>query len=48
MIEKQGVRLCKEEVGLLGDLLEKMLRNRPEDRIKLREVSEHPWLKEIE
>ncbi|KAJ6505820.1 kinase-like domain-containing protein [Mycena vitilis] len=43
MIESSGVRLPEEEVDLLGDLLEKMLRYRPEERIGMREVVEHPW-----
>lgn len=44
MIEKPGVRLSQKEIKLLGDLLEKMLRYRPEDRIGLDEVVVHPWL----
>ncbi|KAF7800097.1 hypothetical protein EIP86_011341 [Pleurotus ostreatoroseus] len=44
MIEKPGVRLCEKEVCLLGDLLEKMLKYRPEDRIGMQEVIMHPWL----
>lgn len=43
MIEKIGVRLREEEVGLLEDLLEKMLRYRPEERIGIRDVVRHPW-----
>ncbi|TFY66285.1 hypothetical protein EVG20_g4810 [Dentipellis fragilis] len=43
MIEKSGVRLCEEEIELLGQLLEKMLRYRPEERIRMPEVVEHPW-----
>jgi serine/threonine protein kinase len=43
IIEKSGTRLDKEEVALLGDLLEKMLRLRPEDRITMEEVVRHPW-----
>ncbi|KZV62159.1 kinase-like protein [Peniophora sp. CONT] len=43
MIEKHGVRLSEEEVELLGDLLEKMLKYRPEERIKMCEVINHPW-----
>ncbi|KAI0079307.1 kinase-like protein [Panus rudis PR-1116 ss-1] len=43
MIEKAGTRLDEEEVVLLGDLLGKMLRYRPEERIQIREVLEHPW-----
>lgn len=45
MIEKSGVRLSEEEGELLQDLLERMLRYRPEERIGMREVVEHPWLK---
>lgn len=44
MIEQPGVRLCEEEVALLGNLLEKMLKYRPEDRIGMQEVIMHPWL----
>lgn len=44
MIETTGVRLSEKEIELLGDLLEKMLRYRPEDRIGLNEVDVHPWL----
>lgn len=44
MIETPGVRLSEKEIELLGDLLEKMLRYRPEDRIGLNEVDVHPWL----
>ncbi|THH03801.1 hypothetical protein EW145_g5996 [Phellinidium pouzarii] len=43
MIEKSGVRLREEEVELLGDLLEKMLKYRPEERIRMHEVIKHPW-----
>ncbi|KAK0483777.1 kinase-like domain-containing protein [Armillaria novae-zelandiae] len=43
MIEKSGVRLPEEEVALLGDLLERMLVYRPEDRIGIQEVIDHPW-----
>lgn len=42
MVEKSGVKL-DEEVELLGDLLHKMLRYRPEERIGMQEVVEHPW-----
>ena len=43
MIEKSGVRLHEEEVGLLEDLLEKMLKYRPEERIRIQDVIQHPW-----
>ena len=43
MIEKSGVRLHEEEVGLLEDLLEKMLKYRPEERIRIEDVIRHPW-----
>jgi serine/threonine-protein kinase SRPK3 len=43
VFEKKGVRLNEDEVMLLGDLLEKMLRYRPEDRITIKEVVLHPW-----
>ena len=44
MMEKSGVKLDEEEVKLLEDLLQKMLRYRPEERIGMQEVVEHPWL----
>jgi serine/threonine-protein kinase SRPK3 len=43
LVEKTGTRLAEEEVELLGDLLEKMLRYRPEERITMDEVVRHPW-----
>ncbi|KAJ3558788.1 hypothetical protein NP233_g11430 [Leucocoprinus birnbaumii] len=43
MIEKPGVRLPEEEIELLGDLLEKMLKYRPEERISIQDVIRHPW-----
>ncbi|KAK7055923.1 kinase-like protein [Favolaschia claudopus] len=43
MIEPKGMALCDEEVQSLGDLLGKMLRYRPEDRITMEEVIRHPW-----
>ena len=43
MVEKSGVRLEEEEVELLGDLLHKILRYRPEERIGIQEIIQHPW-----
>jgi serine/threonine-protein kinase SRPK3 len=43
LIEKTGTPLQLQEVELLADLLEKMLRYRPEDRITMQEVVRHPW-----
>ncbi|RDB29753.1 Serine/threonine-protein kinase SRPK [Hypsizygus marmoreus] len=43
MMERPGTRLDKMEIQLLGDLLKKMLRYRPQGRIKMREVVAHPW-----
>ncbi|KAK7055920.1 kinase-like protein [Favolaschia claudopus] len=43
MIEPKGVALREEEVQSLGDLLGKMLRYRPQDRITMEEVISHPW-----
>ena len=43
MVEQSGTRLDKVEIELLGDLLEKMMRYRPEDRMKIFEVVAHPW-----
>ncbi|KAJ7858066.1 kinase-like domain-containing protein [Mycena olivaceomarginata] len=45
MVERSGVRLLEEEVELLGDLLEKMLRYRPAQRIGMEEVIGHPWFR---
>lgn len=45
MIEKTGTRIPDEEVELLGDLLGKMLKYEPEERITMEEVVEHPWFK---
>ena len=43
MIERPGVRLHEEEVGLLEDLLEKMMKYNPEERIRIQDVVRHPW-----
>ncbi|OCH93563.1 hypothetical protein OBBRIDRAFT_790088 [Obba rivulosa] len=43
MIETTGTRIDEAEVELLADLLEKMLRYHPEDRIPIMEVVRHPW-----
>ncbi|KAJ7619573.1 kinase-like domain-containing protein [Roridomyces roridus] len=43
MAEKSGVKMPEEEIELLGDLLEKMLRYLPEERIAIEEVVKHPW-----
>jgi serine/threonine-protein kinase SRPK3 len=43
MLEKAGTLLEEREMDLLGDLLEKMLQWRPEDRIMMGEVVRHPW-----
>ncbi|KAF8810776.1 kinase-like protein [Phlegmacium glaucopus] len=43
MMERPGTKLDKAEIQVLGDLLEKMLRFRPQDRIKMCEVVAHPW-----
>ena len=43
MIEKPWVRLHEEEVALLRDLLEKILKYIPEERIRIRDVIRHPW-----
>ncbi|KAJ7682344.1 kinase-like domain-containing protein [Mycena polygramma] len=43
MMEMSGVRMPEVEVELLSDLLEKLLRYRPEERIGMDEVVEHPW-----
>ncbi|KAF5319685.1 hypothetical protein D9619_008887 [Psilocybe cf. subviscida] len=43
MCEPPGVRMEEDEVELLGDLLGKMLRYKPKERITIDEVIEHPW-----
>ena len=43
MIEDPGVRLPEEEVDLLVDLLQKMLKYSPEERIRIQDVIRHPW-----
>jgi serine/threonine-protein kinase SRPK3 len=43
MMEPPGTRLEEEELELLTNLLEKMLRYRPEKRITIKEVVRHPW-----
>ncbi|KXN81007.1 Serine/threonine-protein kinase SRPK [Leucoagaricus sp. SymC.cos] len=43
MIDKPGVQLSEKEFELLGDLLEKMLKYRPEERIRIQDVIRHPW-----
>jgi serine/threonine protein kinase len=41
--EHPEVRIDDKEVDLLTDLLEKMMRYRPEERITMEEVIKHPW-----
>jgi serine/threonine-protein kinase SRPK3 len=43
MFEPLGTRLSEEEVDLMDDLLGKMLKLRPEERITMDEVVRHPW-----
>uniref|UniRef100_A0A0W0G6R6 non-specific serine/threonine protein kinase n=1 Tax=Moniliophthora roreri TaxID=221103 RepID=A0A0W0G6R6_MONRR len=43
MMEPYGTKLDETEVELLEDLLEKMLRYQPQDRITMRDVISHPW-----
>ncbi|KAE9392322.1 kinase-like protein [Gymnopus androsaceus JB14] len=43
MFERTGTKVDDEEVELLADLLEKMLRYCPEDRITIKDAIEHPW-----
>ncbi|KAF8342403.1 kinase-like domain-containing protein [Amanita rubescens] len=43
MMEPPGTRLEEEELELLSNLLEKMLRYQPEKRITIKEVVRHPW-----
>ncbi|KAJ3857567.1 kinase-like domain-containing protein [Lentinula lateritia] len=45
MFEQTETRIDGTEVDLLVDLLGKMLRYRPEDRIGVDEVVNHPWFK---
>lgn len=44
MMEAVGTLLEEEEVALLSDLLEKMLKYNPQERITIQEVVRHPWL----
>ncbi|KAF9075273.1 kinase-like domain-containing protein [Rhodocollybia butyracea] len=41
--EVPDVRMDEKEVDLLADLLEKMIRYLPEERITMEEVIKHPW-----
>lgn len=43
IIEEYDKRPTEEEVALLGDLLERMLKYRPEERINMEEVIRYPW-----
>jgi serine/threonine-protein kinase SRPK3 len=43
--EKAGTALTETDVAVLGDLLEKMLRYDPEERITMNEVLKHPWFR---
>lgn len=45
MMEQCGTRMREEEVEALGDLLERMLRYRPEERIGMKAVLEHAWFR---
>ncbi|KAJ3934541.1 MAG: kinase-like domain-containing protein [Lentinula lateritia] len=45
MFEQTETKIDENEVDLLVDLLEKMLKYRPEDRIGIEEVVSHPWFK---
>lgn len=47
MIEPAGTLLEEEEIVLLNDLLEMMLKYRPEERMGIEEVVRHPWFKYI-
>lgn len=47
VMERPGTRLSEAEVADLHDLLRKMLRYHPEDRISMDEVLQHPWLRGI-
>ncbi|KAJ7766733.1 kinase-like domain-containing protein [Mycena metata] len=43
LAEQSGTRIPEQEVEVFGDLLEKMMRYRPEERIKINEVVGHVW-----
>ena len=43
MIEHPRVRLPEKEVDLLADLLQKMLKYIPQERIRIQDVIRHPW-----
>lgn len=43
LLQRQNQRVDSEEADLLADLLSKMLRYQPSDRIDIEEVLRHPW-----
>ncbi len=43
MIETVGTQLDDEELELFDNLLKKMLKYNPEERITIQEVVRHPW-----
>jgi serine/threonine-protein kinase SRPK3 len=43
MFEPLGTRLSEHEIELLGDLVSKMVKYRPEERITMDGVVRHPW-----
>lgn len=43
--EDKAVEFAGEHIEGLGDLLTKMMRYRPEDRLSTREILEHRWFK---
>jgi serine/threonine-protein kinase SRPK3 len=47
VFEKKGTRLKEDEVVLLVDLLEEMLRYLPDERITIEEVVQHPWFRYV-
>ena len=43
LMEKHGATLDEDEINLLSDLLERMLKYCPDERISAHEVLNHPW-----
>lgn len=43
MIEKMGMKMDEDEIVLMEDLLRRMLRYQPEERITIKDVLNHPW-----
>ena len=44
MLEPNGAKVLQEEASQMKDLLGRILKWKPEERISLKEVMDHPWL----